>query len=69
MSCAPITPDAPEGWVGLDRAAKILGVGRRTVLHKVQRGGLRAVQVTEGRRKGLRIEVSSARPGLFETTR
>ena len=66
---ARITPEAPEGWVGLDRAAKILGVARQTVLHRVQRGELRAVQVTQGRRKGLRIEVNSTGPGLFDTAR
>jgi hypothetical protein len=30
-----IVPDVPEGWVGLDQAAKVLGVARQTVLHKV----------------------------------
>jgi excisionase family DNA binding protein len=64
---ARISPKAPEGWVSLDQAAKILGVARQTVLHKVQRGELRAVQVTQGRRKGLRIEVNGVGPGLFDT--
>jgi hypothetical protein len=31
------------------------------VLHRVQRGELRAIHVTRGRRKGLRIEVPAAR--------
>jgi hypothetical protein len=30
------------------------------VLHKVQRGELRAIEVTNGRRKGLRIEAPDA---------
>ena len=34
----PARPAAPEGWVGLDQAAKALGVARQTVLHRVQRG-------------------------------
>ena len=63
-----IVPEVPDGWVSLDRAANILGVARQTVLHKVQRGELRAVHVNRGRRKGLRIEVNAASPGLFETT-
>jgi excisionase family DNA binding protein len=65
---ARLAPAAPEGWVGLDQAAKALGVARQTVLHRVQRGELRAVQVTEGKRKGLRIEVNPPNPGLFDTT-
>jgi DNA invertase Pin-like site-specific DNA recombinase len=62
---ARFVPDVPDGFVGLDDAARLLGVARQTVLHKVQRGDLRAVQVTKGRRKGLRIQVSGAEAGLF----
>lgn len=36
-------PEVPDGFVGLDEAARRLGVARQTVLHKVQRGGLAAV--------------------------
>ncbi len=36
----------------LDEAAKALGVARQTVLHKVQRGELAAVQVTRDGEKG-----------------
>jgi hypothetical protein len=64
-----VVPDVPEGWVGLDQAAKALGVARQTVLHKVQRGELEAVHVNRGRRKGLRINVNAASPGLFDTPR
>jgi hypothetical protein len=64
-----IVPEVPEGWVSLDRAAKVLGVARQTVLHKVQRGELRAVHVNRGKRTGLRIDVNAANPGLFETPR
>ena len=31
-----IRPDVPDGWLPLDQAAKVLGVSRQTVLHKVQ---------------------------------
>lgn len=61
-----IVPEVPDGWVGLDQAAKVLGVARQTVLHKVQRGELEAVHVNRGKRKGLRINVNAATPGLFE---
>jgi excisionase family DNA binding protein len=59
-------PDVPDGYVALDEAAKRLGCARQTVLHRVQRGELHAVQVTSGRRRGLRIKVSGAGTGLFE---
>ena len=64
-----IVSDVPDGWLNLDQAAKALGVARQTVLHKVQRGDLEAVHVNHGRRKGLRINVNRARPGLFDTPR
>ncbi len=62
-----IQPDVPDSWLSLDHAAKVLGVARQTVLHKVQRGELAAVYVTAGRRKGLRIQVEYDQPGLFAT--
>jgi excisionase family DNA binding protein len=58
-------PEVPDGFVPLAEAASLLGVARQTVLHKVQRGELEAVQVTAGRRKGLRIQVPGAEAGLF----
>ena len=62
-----IQPEAPEGWLGLDEAAKALGIARQTVLHKVYRGELQAVHVNRGRRKGLRIQVKPDQTGLFDT--
>jgi excisionase family DNA binding protein len=61
-----LRPEVPEGWLRLADAAKVLGVARQTVLHKVQRGQLRAVHVNQGRRKGLRINVNSEQVGLFD---
>jgi hypothetical protein len=49
----------------LDEAAKRLGVARQTMLHQVQRGQRHAIQVTQGRRQGLRIQVQPAETGLF----
>ena len=64
-----IVPQVPDGWVGLDQAAAILGVARQTVLHKVQRGELAAVHVNRGKRKGLRINVRPGQAGLFDQPR
>jgi DNA invertase Pin-like site-specific DNA recombinase len=61
-----IVPTVPDGWVGLDQAAAVLGVARQTVLHKVQRGELQAVHVNRGQRKGLRIKVFGDHTGLFD---
>ena len=63
---ARFVPDIPDGFVALDEAAQRLGVARQTVLHQVQRGERHAIHVTQGRRKGLRIDVSDAEAGLFD---
>jgi DNA invertase Pin-like site-specific DNA recombinase len=55
---AQFVPDVPAGYLPLAEAARQLGCARQTVLHKVQRGELEAIHVTNGRRKGLRIKVS-----------
>jgi hypothetical protein len=61
-----IVPEVPQGWLGLDEAARALGVARQTVLHRVQRGELNAVHVNRGKRKGLRIQVEREQAGLFD---
>ena len=66
---ARVADEVPEGWVGLDEAASILGVVRQTVLHRVQRGELAAVHVRRGKRQGLRIQVQRPQLGLFATPR
>jgi DNA invertase Pin-like site-specific DNA recombinase len=57
--------DAPDGWLPMLEATLALGVSRQTVLQRVKRGELRAVHVRQGRRKGLRIDVSAAQEPLF----
>src|SRR4051794_2434544 len=49
--------DVPPDYLPLKDAARVLGCARQTVLHKVQRGELDAIHVTQGQRKGLRIKV------------
>jgi len=51
--------DAPEGWVGLEEAARRLGVCKQSVANWVNAGKLQAVRVARGRRKGWRICVDS----------
>ena len=63
---ARFVPEVPDGYLPLNQAAKCLGCAPQTVLHKVQRGELHAVQVLSGRRKGLRIKVTGPDAGLFD---
>jgi transposase len=62
-----VRPQAPDGWLPLSQAAAHLGVARQTVLNKVQRGELNAIYLTQGRRKGLRIQAQHQQAGLFDT--
>ena len=63
-----LVQEAPEGYLPMQEATKLLGVTRQTVLHRVKRGELDAVLLYQGRRKGLRIKVSTEHPGLFDRT-
>lgn len=56
----------PPGYVAMLEATLALGVSRQTILQRVKRGELHAVHVKQGRRKGLRIKLPDASPGLFE---
>lgn len=66
---AKVVGEVPEGWVGLETAAKTLGIARQTVLDRIRRGELRAVHVNRGRRKGLAIEVGPPRSAPLPGTR
>lgn len=61
---------APADWVGLDEAARRLGLPKSSVAHLVKQGRLPAVRTTVGKRECWRIDVSSAdcgrQPDLFE---
>jgi len=63
---ARFVEEAPEGYVPMLEATKILGVSRQTVLQRVNKGQLSAVHVRRGRRKGLRINVLNNQLGLFD---
>lgn len=59
--------EAPEGYVPIVDAMRVLGVSRQTVLQRVKRGELDAIHVSQGSRKGLRIKVQDPIPDLFDT--
>ena len=58
--------NAPEGYVKMFKAMNLLGVSRQTILQRVKRGELKAVHVRCGRAKGIRIQIPTAHPDLFE---
>jgi excisionase family DNA binding protein len=51
---------APQGWVGLNEAARRLGMPKSTVAHWVNTGKLKAVRTMRGRRSCWKIDLSSA---------
>jgi len=58
-------PTVPDGYVKLDEAARQLGVAKQTVLNQVRAGRRRAVEVVDGKRRGLRIEILANEQGLL----
>jgi hypothetical protein len=64
---ARFVEEAPEGYVPILDAMRILGVSRQTVLQRVKRGQLKSLHVSRGRRKGLRIKVLDDQQSLFDT--
>jgi len=57
---------APEGYVPMVDAVRILGVSRQTVLQRVKRGELSSLHVRRGRRNGLYIKVLDNQKKLFD---
>ena len=58
--------NAPEGYMKMFKAMKLLGVSRQTILQRVKRGELKAIHVYRGRAKGIRIQVPAPTPTLFD---
>jgi DNA invertase Pin-like site-specific DNA recombinase len=63
---ARFVDQTPPGYIAMLEATLALGVTRQTILQRVKRGELHAVHVRQGRRKGLRIKLPAAMPGLFD---
>lgn len=59
---------APPGYVTMHEAMKHLGVSRQTVLQRVKRGELDAIHIRAGRKKALRIKVTTDNSSLFDQT-
>ena len=60
--------EAPQGYLTMYQAMRLLGVSRQTVLQRVKRGELDAIHVLRGKKKGLRIKTIPAQPMLFDVT-
>lgn len=60
--------EAPQGYLTMYQAMRLLGVSRQTVLQRVKRGELDAIHVMRGKKKGLRIKAIPAHPTLFDVT-
>jgi DNA invertase Pin-like site-specific DNA recombinase len=58
--------EAPQGYVPIVDAMRILRISRQTVLQRVKRGELQAVHVRRGKRKGLRIKMIDPQLRLFD---
>jgi DNA invertase Pin-like site-specific DNA recombinase len=58
--------EAPEGYVPMLDAMRILGISRQTVLQRVKRGELSSLHVRRGRRNGLYIKALDNQIGLFD---
>jgi DNA invertase Pin-like site-specific DNA recombinase/uncharacterized protein YndB with AHSA1/START domain len=63
---ARFVEEAPEGYVPMVDAMRLLGVSRQTVLQRVKRGELPAVHICRGRRKGIRIKLLDNQSSLFD---
>jgi excisionase family DNA binding protein len=55
--------EAPPGWVGIEEAARRLGVSKQTVVTWVKQGKFQAMRATVGRRPGWKIQVESVDSG------
>jgi DNA invertase Pin-like site-specific DNA recombinase len=64
--CNLFVDNAPPDYVPVVDAMRRLGVSRQTIWQRVKRGELDALHVRQGQRKGLRIRVVDAPPGLFD---
>jgi excisionase family DNA binding protein len=60
-------PDVPDGYVRLAEAAAHSGLARQTILNQIRRGDRDAIHVTEGQRRGLRVQLHPHEQGQLPT--
>jgi transposase len=58
-------PEIPDGYVRLADAATHTGLARQTILNQIRRGQRDAVHVTQGQRRGLRVQLQPHEQGLL----
>jgi transposase-like protein len=58
-------PDVPAGYVRLAEAAAQTGLARQTILNQIRRGDRDAIHVTQGQRRGLRVQLHPQEQGLL----
>jgi transposase len=58
-------PEVPDGYVRLADAATHTGLARQTILNQVRRGQRDAIHVTQGQRRGLRVQLRPHEQGLL----
>ena len=56
---ARFTAQEPEGYVSMQKAMKVLGVSRQTIMQRIKRGELHAICSKRTQRKELRIKIPS----------
>jgi hypothetical protein len=59
------TPDVPAGYVRLADAAAQTGLARQTILNQIRHGDRDAIHVTQGQRRGLRVQLHPQEQGLL----
>ena len=58
-------PEVPAGYVRLADAAAQTGLARQTILNQIRRGDRDAIHVTQGQRRGLRVQLHPQEQGLL----
>jgi transposase-like protein len=61
-------PEVPAGYVRLADAAARTGLARQTILNEIRRGDRDAIHVTQGQRRGLRVQLHPQEHGLLPAT-
>ena len=61
-------PEVPASYVRLTDAAARTGLARQTILNQIRSGDRDAIHVTQGQRRGLRVQLHAQEQGLLPAT-